>query len=99
VERGFGQYTRCSAQNRVLLARLAIQAYRQEHGGASPISLEKLIEGSRPYLNSVPVDPLSMNGDSPLRYNPANGDVYSVGENGLDDHDMGDDADVTYQTR
>jgi len=97
--RAFGQYTSVSAKNRVLLARLAIQAYRQEHGGTAPASLERLIEGANPYLRSVPIDPYSMDGATPLHYNPANGDVYSVGENGVDDGDRGDDADVMYGTR
>ncbi len=77
--------------NHVLLGRLAVQAYKGEHGGASPASLAVLTGGTNPYLKSVPTDPFSVSGSDPLRYNAPTGDVHSVSENGTDDHGTGDD--------
>lgn len=90
-ERAFQQTTRTSAMNRVLLARLAVQAYRGEHNGAAPASLAELTAGASPYLKAVPTDPFSRSGRDPLRYEATTGDAYSVGENGLDDRGAGDD--------
>ncbi len=89
--RVYFQSVRQSATNRVFLARLAVQAYKQDHNGAAPMSLLELACGARPYLDRVPADPFSPLGNAPLRYSPRTGEVYSVGENGIDDRDSGDD--------
>lgn len=83
--RAFRQTTLIAAWNRVLLTKLAAQAYRAEHAGAFPASLSVLTQGAKPYLKAVPTDPFSMTGTEPLRYDNVTGDIYSVGENGLDD--------------
>jgi len=87
-------FTLSAARKRVLLARLAVQAYRLEHGGSAPSSLRDLTNGSAPYLSAVPTDPFSPTGTEPLRY--ADGNVYSVGENGMDDGGIGDDGLVAW---
>jgi hypothetical protein len=83
-----------AARKRILLARLAVQAYRLEHDGSAPYSLAALTDGAAPYLTAVPTDPFSPTGAEPLRY--ANGNVYSVGENGMDDGGIGDDGLVAW---
>jgi hypothetical protein len=83
-------HTRIAARKRVLLAQLAVQAYRGEHSGNAPRSLQDLTVGSAPYLTTVPNDPFSGDAQQPLRYR--DGRVYSVGENGQDDSGLGDDT-------
>jgi hypothetical protein len=80
-----------SAYNRVLLTQLAIQAYRGEHKGAAPVSLENLTSGQKPYLRSIPRDPFSRTEKSPLCYDAKKAKAYSVGENARDDANRGDD--------
>ena len=77
----------------VLLVRLAIQAYRGEHAGAAPPSLQELTRGANPYLHNLPRDPFSPDGQAPLRYNA--GRAYSVGKNGVDEGSTRDDIDQT----
>jgi hypothetical protein len=83
-----------AARKRILLARLAVQAYRLEHNGSAPSSLADLTDGASPYLTAVPTDPFSPTGTEQLRY--ADGNVYSVGENGIDDGGTGDDGLVAW---
>lgn len=68
-ERGFTYTTQKRVMNRVLLARLAVQAYKGEHNNALPASLADLIIGANPYLDAVPTDLLSPSGAEPLRSN------------------------------
>lgn len=91
------QIVRQSAYNRVLLTQLAVQAYRQEHQGTVPSLLKDLTTGQDPYLPSVPEDPFSISGRAPLRYSPATATVYSVGDNGRDDGNKGDDNSHLYE--
>jgi hypothetical protein len=88
------RFSESVARDHVLLARLAVQAYYQEHSGTLPASLTDLTTGATPYLLSVPEDPFSATGQEPLRY--ADGNVYSVGENGVDDGGTGDDDPATW---
>jgi hypothetical protein len=90
MQRAHLSHTRNTARNRVLLAELAVQAYRAEHNGKLPASLSELTAGTDAYLSSIPNDPLSADGKQPLRYR--NGKAYSVGENGKDDGGTGDDT-------
>ncbi len=90
-ERAFRQATVKAAWNRVLLAQLAVQAYRGDHGGTLPASLAVLTQGTAPYLTALPTDPFSPTAADPLRYDPRSGNVYSVGDNGTDDGNAGDD--------
>jgi len=80
---------RFTAQDHILLARLAVQVYRSEHADAAPVTLDALTQGNNPPLSVVPADPYSLDGNTPLRY--AHGQIYSVGENGRDDGGRGDD--------
>jgi hypothetical protein len=80
---------RATMRQRVLAARLAVEAYRAEHGGSAPATLDELTHGPDPYLSVVPADPFSPDGTAPLRYR--NGNAYSVGDNGADDGGTGDD--------
>jgi hypothetical protein len=63
---------------------LAIRWYASEHDGKFPATLESL---APKYLPAVPGDPLAA-GAPALRYinDPNDPRVYSVGENGVDDH-------------
>lgn len=90
-DRAFSQTVRQSARNRVLLTRLAIQAYRREHGGTAPESLIALTRGKTPYLHALPSDPFSPIPGSSLRYNACTGTAFTVGENGVDEGNGGDD--------
>lgn len=90
--RAFQTATRTSAMNRILLGRLAVQAYQREHRGRLPISLSELSTEGNTYLSAIPTDPFSLSGKEALRYDPRTGKVYSVGENGIDDGNTGDDA-------
>lgn len=83
--------TEVATARRLLLARLAIQAFRAEHDGQNPPDLAWLTEGPNPYLIDLPRDPFSADGDASLRYDPSNGAVWSVGENAIDDGGTGDD--------
>jgi hypothetical protein len=87
-------YTKSVARNRILLARLAVQAYCQEHGLAVPASLDDLTAGANPYLPMIPQDPFSATGQEPLLY--ADGNAYSVGENGSDEGGSADDDPATW---
>lgn len=74
-------YERNLADNRLLLAAFALQAFATESGGP-PQALSELIPK---YLQAVPRDPFAPS--SPLRYKP-NGQnflLYSVGPDGVDD--------------
>ncbi|MBC8137812.1 MAG: hypothetical protein H8F28_18175 [Fibrella sp.] len=96
VQRAYHQTTQQATHNRVLLAQLAIQAYRQEHGGVAPTSLSDLTRGTKPYISVVPGDPFSLPGTHALRYDAHTGKAYSVGENGKDDRNAGDDNSGLY---
>lgn len=96
-KRAFRHTVRQSSYNRVLLTQLAIQAYREEHAGIPPTSLSELATGRNPYISAVPNDPYSMTGDFPLGYDPIKGKAYSVGENGIDDGNTGDDNSNLYE--
>lgn len=96
-KRALMQTTAKGAWNRVLLTQLAVQAYRGEHNGVLPSSLEVLTTGTNPYLTVAPTDPFSQSGSDLLRYNPQTGNVYSVGENGIDDGNSGDDNAELYK--
>lgn len=89
--RAFWQTTAKATWNRMLLTQLAVQAYRGEHNGSLPSSLAVLTTGMNPYLTVAPTDPFSQSGSDLLRYNPQTGKVYSVGQNGIDDGNSGDD--------
>lgn len=88
-EKAHASITRSQTRNRVLLTQLAVQAYRQEHGGAYPKTLNDLLLAPNPYLTTIPADLFSPTGTDSLRY--AKGKVYSVGENGKDESGEGDD--------
>jgi hypothetical protein len=60
----FTDMARCVLQDRFLLAGLALQAYKQEHG-SYPTKLKALVPG---YLSETPQDPFAPN--NPLRYRP-----------------------------
>ena len=72
-QRAYLTATLQEANQRITLAYLGIQAYKQEQGGAFPASLETLVKGG--YLKEIPINPFSPNGDSPLAYNPQTGEV------------------------
>jgi len=74
------QMTNEEARENILLAQLAIRAYRGEHAGVAPASLQELTRGAHPYLSALPCDPFSPDGQAPLRYR--GGKAYSVGEDG-----------------
>ena len=73
---------------------LAVRCYAGEHGGRLPGKVEELVPGS---LAKGLVDPFAPDGHG-LRYDPRAGDpiVYSVDENGVDDH--GSEAPVRVKT-
>lgn len=58
---------------------LALAGYTQEHEGALPTTLEELVPR---YLSDLPTDPMDGN---PLRYDPAQRKVWSIGRNLVDD--------------
>ena len=72
----------------LLKTRLALHAYRLEHGGAAPRALEALVEAG--YLKTLPIDPFSADGTDALRYK--DGEVWSVGRDGKDSGGAGDDT-------
>jgi len=74
---------RMRGNRRLLAAKLAIAAYRTEHGGSLPAKLDDL---APKYLPRLPVDPFSATGDV-IKYRPdlPRPCVYSVSENGNDD--------------
>jgi hypothetical protein len=80
-------HTRLMAKNQVIKAQLAMVAYQGEHGNTNPQSLSELVKTG--YLEEVPLDPFSANADTPLQY--AEGKVWSVGQNGINDNNTGDD--------
>jgi hypothetical protein len=79
MKRAYWSFTVKQAQKRVILAQLAVEAYKSDHNGTSPKTLSALTEGAVPYLKTVPTDPFSPTGQDPLRYQ--NGRVSSVGAN------------------
>ena len=91
------QTTQQSAYSRVLLTQLAIEAYKKEHSGTAPTSLEDLTAGIKPYFHAVPKDPFSISGTVPLCYDAQTAKAYSVGENGRDDGNKGDDNSRLYK--
>ena len=72
-----------NTQNALLVAALAVQAFRAEHKGAYPETLSALVPA---YLSHVPDDPLSYP-VAPLRYKRTGTGyvLYSVGPDGKDD--------------
>jgi len=96
LTRAAQQITSLEAREGILLARLAVQAYRAEHAGAAPTTLDELTRGAHPYLSASPDDPFSSDGQALLRYR--NGGVYSVGENCRDEYGGGDDGDVWWRS-
>src|SRR5262249_28531661 len=82
LESGRSASKRSAARFRLLVAELAIRAYRLERGDA-PDSLESLVTA---YLSAVPVDPYSPRGE-PLIYRKARSGslLYSAGPDGVDD--------------
>lgn len=72
-------------ESRLLIASLALRAYRLQHGGANPDSLQALVKEG--IITSVPNDPYGMTLDAPLGYRRlANGScrLYSVGPDAMD---------------
>ncbi len=75
-----------SAQDGLLIVHLALRAYRAEHDGRWPGSLEELVRAG--YLSRVPADPFAPAFDVPLRYAPRTDGaplLYSIGPDGKDD--------------
>lgn len=74
------RYVRAVVQDNLLLATLALQAYRAEHG-SYPTALSAL---ASVYLTRLPDDPFAVNG--PLRYKrtAAGYVLYSIGPDGKD---------------
>jgi hypothetical protein len=85
--------TQKNTREQILLAQLALRAYRLEQG-SFPATLEAL--KMQKYLKQVPMDGFSMTGDAPLQYNPKTGMVWSVGNNGKNDNNTGDDLLKTF---
>jgi hypothetical protein len=85
--------TRVNTREQILLARLALRAYKLEHQQSAP-NLETLVV--QKYLKKVPMDGFSMTGDAPLQYNPKTDTVWSVGNNGKNDNNTGDDLLKTF---
>jgi len=79
------KYAENQAQNALLTAALAVQAYRTEHDGTAPPSLFALVPA---YLKAVPADPFAATAGAPLRYRIAKNVpvLYSVGPDGRDDN-------------
>ena len=69
-----------SCARRLLQGLAAIWAYKEEHGGKYPGSLDELVSAG--YLEQVPVDWFSQR---PLLYNAQTHVIYSVGRNMKDD--------------
>lgn len=77
--------TETEMQDSLLLAALALRAYRADHG-SYPGDMGALVHGG--YLTRVPSDPFSRTGGDPLRYHHQNGGtylLYSIGPDGKDD--------------
>jgi hypothetical protein len=75
-------FLREQAEMRLLIAELALQAYRHKHGQL-PTWLDELVPE---HLTEAPIDPLSPD-SSPLKYRRTNDGylLYSVGFNGIDE--------------
>ena len=75
-----------SAERRLLITALALQAYQREHNGKPPETLAELTPG---YLTVIPDDPFAPSPNTPFRYRKESGSnrfvLYSVGPNGKDD--------------
>jgi hypothetical protein len=80
--------TQKNTQEQILLAKLALRAYWLKHQQSAP-NLETLV--TQKYLKQVPRDGFSMTGNASLQYDPKTGDVWSVGNNGKNDSNTGDD--------
>jgi hypothetical protein len=78
--------TDTQTQNALLLGKLALRAYHEEHGDY-PQSLPELVTGG--YLKGVPADPFARNReDGQFRYRRVSDSayiLYSVGPDGVDD--------------
>ena len=74
------------AQNALLCAALALQAFRADHNNTYPAALDELVIGG--YLSRVPADPFSPDGTAPLCYRKLSTGrlLWSVGPDGKDDH-------------
>jgi hypothetical protein len=74
---------RAAAQRRLTAAALAVRWYAADRGGKLPQNLEELVPK---YLQSVPLDALAAK--QPIRYvgDPTKPILYSVANNGVDDH-------------
>lgn len=73
-------------RTRLLIAALALRAYRVRRHGANPASLDDLV--SEGILARVPADPFSMTGAAPFGYRRLTDRtcrLYSVGPDGVDD--------------
>lgn len=74
---------RVRTERRLCATALAVRLYRLDHDGKLPASLSELVPK---YLPAVPVDPYRCP-PAPLNYAPGpEPRLYSVGENGADDH-------------
>lgn len=71
-------------EDALLTTALALQAYKKEHQGTAPATLNDLAGA---YLSQVPNDPFSVDGKTPLRYYRTEHGftLYSVGPDGKDD--------------
>lgn len=81
VDRIVQTHYRGLTDRRLPALALCIAAYRAQHDGQRPQTLDQLIPG---FLKAVPSDPLAQPA-TPLRYLPGPAIVYSVGTNGTDD--------------
>lgn len=81
VDRILQTHYRGLTDRRLPALALCIAAYRAQHDGQRPQTLDQLIPE---FLKAVPSDPLAQPA-TPLRYLPGPAIVYSVGTNGQDD--------------
>lgn len=81
VDRFLQAHYRGLTDRRLPALALCIAAYRAQHDGQRPQTLDQLIPE---FLKAVPADPLAQPA-TPLRYLPGPAIVYSVGTNGTDD--------------
>lgn len=90
VDRALASYTLRTALSGRLLLKLGLHAYQREHAGQFPKALDALVAGG--YLKALPLDHYAKTVNSPFRYDPTTGTVWSVGVNAIDDHGHGDDT-------
>jgi hypothetical protein len=74
---------RVTTEQRIFGVLTAIKLYAADHHGDLPPTLDDLVPD---YLMEVPADPMSPGGQQPLGYLPDRWAVYSVGEDGVDQH-------------